>query len=203
MAAGRRLADAVVPIAYAVKGEQHYQNLIAYKARRPAAGAQSRLRDLTLLFLREHWRCLASVAGGSLTDLAIVPSTRRRPGRHPLELLLAARIPLATVNASPNPAYLADDRDFHHDRFHVTLPASSSESPRRVLVLDDTWTTGGRVQSMAHALRTAGAACVITVVIGRLVKPEYDPNRELLRVAAGRPFNIGRCCLPSCLRFAG
>lgn len=65
-ASGGRVADTVVFVAYAIKGEQHYQNLIAYKAKNAAVGAQSRLRDLTLLFLHDHWRCLESAAGGPL-----------------------------------------------------------------------------------------------------------------------------------------
>jgi len=42
---GARLADAVVPIAYGVKGEQHYHDLVVYKGKYPAPGARKRLRD--------------------------------------------------------------------------------------------------------------------------------------------------------------
>lgn len=197
---GGRVADTVVPIAYAIKGEQHYQNLIAYKATNPAAGSQSRLRDLTLLFLHDHWRCLESAVGGRLTELAIVPSTRGRLGQHPLVSLLASRIPLPLVTATSNPGYPAEDRDFHKDRFQVTLPPRGGATPRRALLLDDTWTTGGRLQSMAYTLKTAGTTSVLTVVIGRLVKHEYQPSRELLRRVANIPFDLARCGLPSCRR---
>lgn len=199
-ASGGRVADAVVPIGYAIKGEQHYQNLIAYKANNPAVGAQSRLRDLTLLFLHDHWRCLESEAGGSLTELAIVPSTRGRIGPHPLETLLASRIPLSLVAATSDPAYPAEDRDFHTDRFRVKLPPYDGATPRRALLLDDTWTTGGRLQSMAYALKTAGTTAVVTVVIGRLVKHEYEPSRELLSRVAHIRFDLARCSLPACGR---
>lgn len=199
-ASGGRVADAVVPVAYAIKGEQHYQNLIAYKAKNPAVGSQSRLRDLTLLFLHDHWRCLESAAGGALTELAIVPTTRGRMGPHPLETLLATRIPLSLAAATSNPAYPAEDRDFHKDRFQVDLPPCGGATPRRALLLDDTWTTGGRLQSMAYALKMAGTIAVVTVVIGRLVKHEYQPSRELLHRVAKIPFDLARCCLPSCAR---
>jgi hypothetical protein len=194
-ASGGRLADAVVPVAYGIKGEQHYQNLVAYKATRPAPSAQTRLRDLALLFLREHWPCLTTAAGGPLTQLVVVPSTSGRVGPHPLARLLVPRIPLAQVSVASNPAYPASDRIFHADRFRVHLPNPPLD---RVLLLDDTWTTGARVQSLSHALKLAGATSVIAVVLGRLVKPEYKPSRQLLDSAALVPFDITRCCWPSC-----
>jgi predicted amidophosphoribosyltransferase len=193
---GSLLADAVVPVAYGIKGEQHYQNLVAYKAKHPAAVAQTRLRDLALVFLREHWRCLSAAAGGPVSRLAIVPSTSGRVGPHPLARLIAPRIPLALVEAAPNAAYPAIDRTFHADRFRVRHDASQPLD--RVLLLDDTWTTGARVQSMAHALKAAGATSVIAVVLGRLVKSEYEPSRQLLGRVSRNPFDIGQCCLRSC-----
>ncbi|MDD6793723.1 MAG: hypothetical protein PUE00_16385 [Thermobifida fusca] len=38
--AGGWIADAVVPIAYGISGEQHYQNLVAYQAKYPALSAR-------------------------------------------------------------------------------------------------------------------------------------------------------------------
>lgn len=194
---GGALADVVLPIAYGVKGEQHYQNLVAYKASNPAVGAKTRLRDLTLLFLREHWKCLVR-SRGELTDLAIVPSTRGRPGPHPLASLVASRIPLRLVAVAANAAYPPEDRDFHTDRFQITTDLGASNGPRRVLLLDDTWTTGGRIQSMAYALKAAGALAVVSVVLGRLLKHEYPPSRRLLARIANTAFDITRCALPDC-----
>lgn len=198
---GSLLANAVIPIAYGIKGEQHYQNLVAYKARHPAAGAQTRLRDLALVFLREHWRCLTATAGGPISQFTIVPSTSGRTGPHPLARLLAPRIPLPMVTATPNSSYPATDRTFHHDRFRVR--PDPSRPLGRVLLLDDTWTTGARVQSMAHTLRAAGATSVVVVVLGRLVKHEYQPSRGLLARVKEAAFDIQRCCLRECRGFTG
>jgi hypothetical protein len=134
-----------VPIAYGIKGEQHYQNLIAYKATPPAPSAQTRLRDLALLFLRSHWRCLAASAGGPITQLVVVPSTSGRTGQHPLASLLVPRIPLPLVNVVPDLTYPASDRTFRRDRFQVPAPPTASQRLDRVLLVDDTWTTGARV----------------------------------------------------------
>jgi hypothetical protein len=45
----------------------------------------------------------------------------------------------------------------------------------------------------------AGATSVVAVVLGRLVKPEYEPSRQLLARVARIPFEIARCCLPPCV----
>src|SRR5262249_62149192 len=56
------------------------------------------------------------------------------------------------------------ERDLDPGRFDVApVPGA------RVLLIDDTWTTGASAQSAAMALRTAGARSVATVVIGRHV----------------------------------
>lgn len=195
-AASGRTCDVVVPIAYGIRGEQHYQNLVAYKAKPPAFSAQTRLRDLTLLFLRDHWACLTEAAGGRFTHLAVVPSTSGRPGPHPLTALVAAHVPLPSPDIRVNPAYSPDDRAFHVDRFRVRIPAGDSRV--RVLIMDDTWTTGCRVQSLAYALKDAGAVAVTAVVVGRLVRPDYQPSRPLLARVADYPFDLSRCCIEGC-----
>jgi hypothetical protein len=60
-----------------------------------------------------------------------------------------------------------------------------------VLVVDDTWVSGGSAQSAAVALKLAGARRVAIVVIGRHVNPD-DPRSawlmaELRRPGAGLP----------------
>jgi adenine/guanine phosphoribosyltransferase-like PRPP-binding protein len=44
----------------------------------------------------------------------------------------------------------------------------------RILLLDDTWTTGASAQSAAMALRRAGASSIATVVLGRHINPEFE-----------------------------
>jgi hypothetical protein len=50
-----------------------------------------------------------------------------------------------------------------------------------VLVVDDTWVSGGSAQSVAVALKLAGAARVVVVVLGRHVDPA-GPHSADLRV---------------------
>jgi hypothetical protein len=59
---------------------------------------------------------------------------------------------------------------------------------REVLVVDDTWVSGGSAQSVAAALKLAGARRVAVVVLGRHVNPA-DPRSATflgsLRAAGG------------------
>ncbi len=49
-----------------------------------------------------------------------------------------------------------------------------------MLLIDDTWTTGGHAQSAVLALRRAGAAWVSVLVVGRWLKEDYGDNREFI-----------------------
>lgn len=191
------VADTVVPIAYAVKGEQHYQHLVAYKYRRPVLSAQARLRDLLLLFLRQHWRCFERHSRTPFTHFTIVPSTTGRAGSHPLRSLLGSHLPIPEVAITTDRAYPAGDRSFYPDRFRA-WPPDGAASPH-VLLVEDAWTTGCRVQSLAHALKAVGATAVTAVVLGRVIDPAWSPSKSLLSQARrGLPFTVDRCCLSDC-----
>ena len=47
---------------------------------------------------------------------------------------------------------------------------------RRVLLLDDVFTTGARSQSAAYALEEAGAAVSAIVVVARRINPDWRPE---------------------------
>ena len=94
------LADVVVPVAYAMKGGELAHNLWVYKSALAGAGpAQAALLALLLVFLRDHGSCVWRLAGGGApTHLAVVPSTRGRPGPHPLRVLAAPVLALPWVH---------------------------------------------------------------------------------------------------------
>ena len=195
------LADVVVPVAFAIKGGPHAQCLWQYKSLRLTAETVSRaaltVRALLLVFLHDHGPCLWRAAGISgPTHLAVVPTARGRPGTHPLRALLAEHLtgPWAELRARPGGEQV---RDLDPGRFRAAaLPGA------RVLLIDDTWTTGSSAQSAAMALRSAGADAVVTVVLGRHVGraeaeranlgPAVMPFRqESCPVHADRPVGSG------------
>jgi hypothetical protein len=147
---------------------------------------------LYTLFASTHRSCLERVAGGGFTHVATVPSTRERPGIHPLrQIITVAHRALPFVLGTANHAY-GNSREFQPDRFR--FPAFGGEgAPPRVLLLEDLWVTGARAHSMAHALKLAGAATVVTVASGRQMNHIFPPNRAILDKARHKPFDLDRC----------
>jgi hypothetical protein len=65
-----------------------------------------------------------------------------------------------------------------------------------VLLVDDTLTTGARLQSAVSALRRNGAAAVAGLVIGRVIDPDWNDSCRLIwDQARETPFSFGKCCL--------
>jgi hypothetical protein len=175
------LADIVVPIAFAIKGGPHARNLWLYKSGQSRASSQvaevaaGQLLALLLVFLRDHGRCVWRAAGSTgPTHLAVVPTARGRPGPHPLRALISPHVvaPWAELATLPGGHPV---RELDPGRFAAgPLPGA------RVLLVDDTWTTGATAQSAAMALRQAGASSVAIVVLGRHVRdggPQARPFR--------------------------
>ncbi len=186
------LADLVVPVAFAIKGGPHARRLWQYKSPRltlaAAAGPAMLLRALLLVFLRDHGRCLWRAAGmPGPTHVAVVPTARGRPGPHPLRTLVQGNLaaPWAALVARPGGEQV---RELDPERFRAqALPGA------RVLLIDDTWTTGSSAQSAAMALRQAGARSVVTVVLGRHMDSAAADQAGL--GPAGMPFLPGCCAV--------
>jgi len=116
----------------------------------------------------------------------VVPSTLR-PAPHPLEVLLRHRSPLPLgllpgLNRTAAP--------LGHNRPN---PDAFSTSPnlegKRVLLLDDVYTSGARAQSAAFALRRAGAEVTALCVIGRRYNPSYsEQSSEVFSAQSSVPF---------------
>ena len=69
---------------------------------------------------------------------------------------------------------------------------------KRILLIDDTLTTGATAQSAASALSNRGATVVGILTIGRMIKPSFSEtvNEDWQRQRGPRrPFTFDRCCL--------
>ena len=171
-AAAAQLADAVVPAGYAVKGGQLATDLWRYKwndDQEAAARLHLVLRD----FLRDHAGCVQQAAGMVAPPgrLAIVPSGQGRPGPHPLAGLLASCLAVPQARLVAVGQLAARGREVDPGWVRV----NDAVAGQHVLVVDDTWVSGGSAQSVAVALKRAGAIRVAVVVIGRHVDPA-DPR---------------------------
>lgn len=193
---GGRFLDAMVPISYSVAGEQLHHALASYKrlegviARRFALGLAAVLwRHLAL-----HERCLARATAVPGFDLAtIVPSSDpHREIDHPLHELVSLVEPVQDryerlLRRSDAPATA---HQFSLDRYEAMRDLTG----QAILLIDDTWTRGANAQSAAAALKTAGAAHVSAVVLGRYVNRGWRQNDRHLR-SLPQPFDWQTCAL--------
>ena len=186
------LADTVVPISYAVKGEGHAARLRLYKTDAPgAAAAGAALQALMLVFLHDHAPCIwRTAAMPPPTRLAVVPSGQGRPGAHPLLRLLLPSLALRPVRLAVRPdQYLG--RELNPRRFR----AESIIAGASVLLVDDTWVSGASAQSAAVALRAAGAGHVAVVVLGRHIDPGAPHSQRLCSAFRATSYDPAACAV--------
>lgn len=195
---GAGSADAVSFVSLAPRDEQMATELASYKDTRTLPRLRQQktlgLAAVLLKWLLLHERCLARRAGLDAFDFVTsVPSTRGRTP-HPLAELAAMRIAgtpdryrdLLLVNRID-----LDDRAHAVDRYRV----DGALEGQRVIVIDDTWTTGAHAQSASAALKSAGASAVGVVVIGRWFNPGYQDQRSWLTRHRAAGWDWSNCCL--------
>jgi hypothetical protein len=176
------LADAVAPIGYAVRGGPLADDLRRYKSDRvalaEAAAATVRLGEALGAFLTGYGASVWAAAGmrGGPAAVAVVPSGQGRLGAHPLVALVRACVALPLVRLSIVPGEI-HIRGVNPAWVRVGDTVAGAD----VLVVDDTWVSGGSVQSAAAALKLAGARRVAVVVLGRHLNPADPRSAALLR----------------------
>lgn len=143
------------------------------------------VRALLGRFIIENGSRLETLAGP--TDcLTVVPSTHRAPP-HPLETVLRS-LPLSCaveemlIRSTGTLGFRSPARDGY---------ATTAGRPgQRVVLVDDVYTTGARINSAAHALREAGHEVVGAIVIGRRVNTGYsDTAQDFWDEQARQPFS--------------
>jgi predicted amidophosphoribosyltransferase len=195
--------ELVVPISLARTDmeAQLYNVLRDYKSGYVDERLQARHRlqvaALLLRFLTRHRDCIAAAAGGDYDTITVVPSMRGRAGTHPL----AQAIELAPDLAAEHQTLLDSgpgeiSRNVPADDGFVARPEADG---RAVLLVDDTMTSGAKLQSAASALMQAGANVVAGVVLGRVIDvsdPDHYPEKLALWEQQHRiEFDFEICCL--------
>ena len=163
------LADSVAWVGgEAVRGQPLAVDLWRYKSESGDEAARGRLRLMLLRFLRDDgplvWAAAGMERGPQLWT--VVPTGRGRFGDHPLAELVAPCLRIPRVSFAQRPGAADRGRDLDPTWLRVLTPVRG----RDLLVLDDTWVTGGSAQSAAAALKLAGAAHVAIIVFGRHVQ---------------------------------
>jgi hypothetical protein len=197
---GRGLANVVVPIALAVKREQLAHELWHYKYDvDPSVRSRltTRLGAVLWRFLGQHEKHIAEAVGvPEFGIVTTVPGTSQREGNHPLEYIVGTLVGQTKDRYEPLLALrqggAAPLHSFAADRY---LAMRALQGEPAVLLIDDTWTTGGNAQSAALALRAAGAAKVAIVVIGRHFDRSFRDCEAYYQQAKSIRFTWDSCCL--------
>lgn len=184
------LADRLGFVSYAVQGAQSGTVMYGYKD--VARPSEANRRVVTMMHhyaVARHWTCIHSSALGPATHWATVPSLGTRQGPHPLEQIsspfLDKSLPSVALSKAPGAVNM---RDLRPQNFVASVPHGA-----HVLLIEDTWVGGGRVQSAAAALKRDGAKSVTALVLARWLEPSRGRTAELLASLRDVDFNPDRC----------
>ncbi len=182
VALGRPLVP-VTPVALVTGSSPLYRALRQYKSGQPDVALRQGacLGALLDRFFVRHGDCLAP---DGLDLCVVVPSPLGgRPPPHPLTTLVAASrsLPQPVDTLFPGESPVA-----HRQPSCEGYRATDAVAGRRVLLVDDVYTSGAHLQSAAVALEIAGARAVHAVVLGRFVR-DGAPRPSRLRCARCQP----------------
>jgi hypothetical protein len=185
--AAASVADRVATLVYAVEPDsQTYRVVRNYKAQRPGPDLRFVVSALLAIGLRAHTGCLGRLGGVPIDGWTVVPSTR---GRTVLRDLVAAVSTKPELEIEVRFAGQQRGREFAPEQWHVP----SEINRDHVLVIDDSWVTGAHAQSVAGALKSAGAKQVSMLAVARVLRADWEANKDLVARLKGGTFNWKRC----------
>lgn len=156
----------LLPISLSIHGGLLHNHLFQYKNSGHST-CQNLLAALTAVFFANHSLCI-----GDFDSITPVPSSKRAA-----PLLIAQKV--MAMRDSINPTLNAtteNNRHFDPGRFQVTRDVKGE----RILLFDDTFTSGSTIFSAYAALAEAGAVIVGPLVIGRHFRPDKDDSSKAL-----------------------
>lgn len=173
-------------LTYARDGHQTGRTMYTYKA--PVPGPSFRVVTEVLTYAAvAHWGCIDGRASSPPQGWTTVPSLSGRDGVHPLEQIAANFLgPISKVTVIPSSG-VSSPRGFEPDNFRVV-----GAVPAHVIVLDDSWVSGGHIQSVAAVLKAAGADYVTSLCVARWLKPGLGNTDEIMTLLT-QPFDPDIC----------
>ena len=192
-----RPCELVVPISLYEIPSQLHRELRHYKSGAiPEVEVEfgTHVAGLVGYFLARHGECIERAAGGGWELVTSVPSSSTRAGQHPL------------ARAVQRVQSLSDQYEPLLDRGPVPLDHNTASDDgftlrrelggERVLLIDDTFTSGARSQSAASTINNAGGTVVAIVAIGRVIDPDFgDHVKEYWGRQRRQTFSFDACCL--------
>lgn len=187
----------VIPISLSHWNTQLHHTLRSYK--KPELPEKTRdtfslqIAALFHRFLVAHKTCIASQPGGDWDTMTVVPSSQGRSGPHPLELALRrSRWIDQQMDVLLEPGDVQIDHNIASDAGFSPLKDVSGQ---KILLLDDTYTSGSRAQSAASALTKHGASVVAIVPAARYMNPDRELSSRLLQRAGALRYAFDYCCI--------
>lgn len=182
---GEPIASRVGTIVYAIEhspstpSDQTYVAMYGYKAPTPQNTHTQLVRSLAAIGIAGHWTCVGKLSGQRTLRWSTVPGTRHTSTEHPLRTLVAPmfRDPSLELALELRPGAT---KARALQRGHIEVSERIAPGTH-VLVIDDSWVTGGSAQSAAIALREAGAADVSILALARILQPGWAPTAAFLR----------------------
>lgn len=171
-----RLADRIACGVYATEpSSQTLKMMYGYKEPHPISPDYRRnVRALIALAVIGHGACLNELSDMPVTGWAMVPSTKSSPrfGRsHPLHDIIAGLLP----NLPEIRLVSTRTKSRSLDPSAFTLPNTADRRflSGNVLLIDDSWVTGGTIQSAAVRLKLEGATQVSVYCVARIANTRY------------------------------
>jgi hypothetical protein len=179
----------VTPVSLTTSASRLHRALCRYKSDRPDARLHARhLTALLGVFVANHAACV--VPGGADAVLVVPSLGDRRPAPHPLHGVLAG---VSTLPPVLDCLVRGPGTVGHRRASPVGLTCIRPLSGRRVLLVDDTYTSGAHLQSAAAAVTAAGAMVVGGLVAGRFVRGGTIGEVRLLQWARDRHWDPAWC----------
>jgi hypothetical protein len=186
---GDQLAAQIFTLTY-VQGNhpreihQSAHTVRSYKNPLPAVESLQNLQLLVAVASAVHGACMQQSVGRNWDSLTFVPSASRLGPAHPVAALARQvrplRGPLRRFDLDLGPGSADRSRRVRADRFVMRAEHVDLVEGRHVLLVDDTWTTGAKLQSAALALRRAGAAMITGLCVARWCRWDWPDHAALL-----------------------
>ena len=172
-------ADLVGSMIYAGDGLQSGRLMYGYKSVAPGPSHVPTVRLLVSLGLA----CAAALVGVTTTHWATVPSLRNIGSEHRFRQILREVLPdereieVAASQLAANKT-VQERRQFNPAYYDLQ---TSVPKDVHVMVIDDTYTSGGHAQSVVMALKQAGAGKVSILTVARWLEMDKEPVKQFYR----------------------
>lgn len=190
-------ADLVGSMIYGVSDAQSGKLMHQYKLTPQRQSLVQRVRSLVTVGVKDHFDCVRLLLGKEPTRWATVPSLKNIGSDHPFRKLILTPMLGAEYEVEVKASAMAKEKSEQERReFNLDLYELASEVPNggHVLLIDDTWTSGGHIQSVAAALKRGGAARVAALAVARWLDTNDSRTKRIYNeLIKPRPYSPEVC----------